>query len=120
MKNSQTKILTFILLVLHLASCSSTKISQSHLEPLRELANQYSCSESFIKFYQSTNEQNINRRGGSNPKLKTLEIHTFLDQYSKDRETVIEALDVISKKYPDFSSQQLKTHFKLLERYCGL
>lgn len=101
--------------------CSNIKNNIPLEKSNRRLANQFSCSESFITFYQSSNNQKMIAQNELPSKFHTQEIQLLLDQYSpKDRILVIESLNLMAKKFPDFSAQQIKIHFKLLERYCGI
>lgn len=94
-----------IISLLFLLSCSGNLVR----EPATR--NQFNCQDELTAFYS---KENLSKNVAINSERLLYEA----SQYEQESEEVKVAFNLIKKKYPDFTDDQIIAHFNLLSSTC--
>ncbi len=104
------------IIVFFLSSCATKVVERT--------PNSFnSCADNFVKFHMLKDQVSLDKVK-MNEKvllvLNTNELKDVLKIYPKEEKEVKESVELILKKFPDFSPNQVARHYKLLQNYCGI
>jgi len=110
------KAFLLLIILIFLSGCASKEV-------IRMPATYNSCQENVIKFFVIKDQVSINQiqlKNKINIILNSSDLKEAIKRYPQEEKEVYESVELILKKFPDFSPNQVVKHYKLLQNYCGI